>query len=110
MRYPEKYRITDPLLSMAPIQDIHCFNIPFRGYMLTVIASDDNGWGHLSVSLKNRNPNWDEMCYVKNLFFEDEVCIQFHPKKSEYVNLFEHCLHIWRPPSAIVKALEDKKL
>lgn len=51
---------------------------------------------HISVSLKNRNPNWDEMCFVKEKLLGDEMpAVQFHPPRSEYVNEHEHCLHIW---------------
>ena len=51
------------------------------------------------------------MCQVKDLFWEEEeVVVQFHPKKSEYVNMHEGCLHLWRstekefptPPSILV--------
>lgn len=73
------------------------FIIPFRSYELFVVASDGMGWDHVSVSLKNRNPNWDEMCFIKDLFFrEDETVIQFHPKRSEYVNCHPFCLHLWK--------------
>lgn len=42
---------------------------------------------HISVSLKNRNPNWDEMCFVKEKLLGDEMpAVQFHPPRSEYVN------------------------
>lgn len=62
-----------------------------------VIATNHNGWDHISVSLKNRCPNWIEMCFVKDLFFdEDEVVIQIHPKKGNYVNLAKSCLHLWK--------------
>jgi hypothetical protein len=55
-------------------------------------------WEHVSVSIKNRNPNWDEMCWVKDQFWHDEeTAIQFHPPRSEYVNNHRHCLHLWRP-------------
>ena len=66
---------------------------------LTVIASIDQGkTEHVSVSTRNREPTWDEMCYIKDLcFYDEEVVIQFHPKKSEYVNMHENCLHMWRP-------------
>lgn len=38
------------------------------------------------------------MCYIKSLFWDDEeVVIQYHPKKSEYVNLHPYCLHLWKP-------------
>jgi hypothetical protein len=38
------------------------------------------------------------MCFVKDLFWrEDECVIQYHPPKSEYVNLHPYTLHLWRP-------------
>jgi len=56
-----------------------------------------NGWEHVSVSLPKRCPTWDEMCFVKSLFWDDtETVIQFHPHKSVYVNTSETCLHLWR--------------
>lgn len=75
------------------------FSFPYRSSTLTVVASDGStvGWDHVSVSLKNRPPNWEEMCFIKSLFFDDdETVIQFHPKKSEYINLHPHVLHIWK--------------
>lgn len=55
------------------------------------------GWEHVSVSLYNRLPTWDEMCLVKSLFWdEEETVIQFHPKKSQYVNQHPFCLHLWK--------------
>lgn len=51
---------------------------------------------HISVSLPNRDPNWAEMCFVKEKLLGDEMpAVQFHPPRSEYVNEHEHCLHIW---------------
>lgn len=68
---------------------------------LQVIASDgsgsDIGWEHVSVSCPDRCPTWDEMCFVKDVFWgEDEAVIQFHPPKSEYVNNHRYCLHLWK--------------
>lgn len=55
-------------------------------------------WEHVSVSLTNRCPTWEEMSWVKGLFFEDEeVVVQYHPRKSDYVNHHPYCLHLWRP-------------
>lgn len=71
-----------------------------------VIASSSDGWDHVSVSLLANNekdiiercPKWNEMCFIKDLFFEDEEeAFQFHPKKSEYVNIHPYVLHLWRP-------------
>ena len=38
------------------------------------------------------------MCYMKDIFWnDDEICMQLHPKKEEYVNNHKYCLHIWKP-------------
>jgi hypothetical protein len=42
------------------------FTIPFESFILHVIASDGQGWEHVSVSLSHRTPNWREMCFVKD--------------------------------------------
>lgn len=58
------------------------------------------GWEHVSVSVsaRRRTPNWDEMCFVKDLFWRpDECVVQFHPPRSEYVNCHPFCLHLWKP-------------
>jgi hypothetical protein len=70
------------------------------GCELKIIASgaDETGWEHVSVSTPRRPPNWQEMCFVKDLFWEPEECVmQLHPPASQYVNNHPHCLHMWRP-------------
>ena len=65
---------------------------------LKVIASDGEGWEHVSVSLPTRCPTWAEMCFIKGLFWDAEDCVvQFHPPEVEYVNNHSFCLHLWRP-------------
>ena len=62
------------------------------------VFSWNNGWEHLSVSTQYKTPTWDEMCMFKDIFFrEDEACVEYHPRKDDYVNLHKHCLHIWKP-------------
>lgn len=66
----------------------------------SVIWSNGGGWEHVSVSpfKKSHTPSWDEMCSLKDMFFhDDEVVVQYHPAKSEYVNQMPNCLHLWRP-------------
>jgi hypothetical protein len=74
------------------------------GAELAIMASegdDEFPWEHVSVSTQRRPPNWEEMCFVKDLFWnEEEVVMQLHPSKSEYVNYHPHCLHMWRPTKA----------
>src|ERR1700722_9587657 len=68
------------------------------GVTLNMIASDGAGWDHVSVSLGRRCPTWDEMCWVKRLWFDDhETVIQYHPAAANYVNNHSFCLHLWRP-------------
>lgn len=65
---------------------------------MIVIWSFGGGWEHVSIDGKKRTPDWEEMCKLKDMFFEDnECCVQYHPPKSEYVNDIPHCLHIWKP-------------
>lgn len=80
-----------------------------EGYFFRVQASDGLGWEHISVTIAannmkvKRTPTWAEMCYLKNLFWDQQDCIiQYHPPESEYINNHPFCLHLWRPVSAIV--------
>ncbi len=70
----------------------------YAGPELAVIASDGEGWEHVSVSVQGRTPTWEEMCFVKDKFWDAEDCIvQYHPRASEYVNHHPYTLHMWRP-------------
>jgi len=65
---------------------------------MTVIWSFGGGWEHVSIDGKHRMPTWEEMCELKDMFWnDDECCVEYHPPKSEYVNNVKHCLHIWKP-------------
>lgn len=63
-----------------------------------VVGRNEDGMEHVSIQLFcDRLPKWNEMCYVKDLFWgEEEEVVQIHPKKSQYVN-FTEALHLWRP-------------
>lgn len=95
MIFPEKLRIEgDSGKSGA-------FKVELNGRVIQIIASNELDWDHVSVSLSNRSPNWKEMCYVKSLFWEDEETVmQLHVPKSKHINIFEHCLHMWKPHSS----------
>ncbi len=67
-------------------------------HVLQCLASDQEGWEHVSVSTQKRCPTWEEMCFIKGLFWDETDCvIQYHPPKSDYVNVHPYCLHLWRP-------------
>ena len=70
---------------------------PAQRKPLNCVWSCGGGWEHVSVSYPNRMPSWNEMCKVKEMFWNDEeTVVQYHPKKSEYKNLHPYCLHLWR--------------
>lgn len=74
------------------------FDVAHKGKPLKIIASDGGGWDHVSVSRYGECPTWEEMCYVKNLFFKpDEWVLQYHPAAGVNVNCHPYCLHLWRP-------------
>lgn len=113
----ELARLTTGVLGSEPHSGPNgCFAVAGpRGNVLRIIATDgedktSDGWEHVSVSLMTRTPLWEEMAWVKDMFFEeDETVIQFHPAKRDYVNCHPFCLHMWRhrdghtlPPSILV--------
>ena len=57
-------------------------------------------WEHVSVSSAGdpaRIPTWEDMCFVKSLFWHPEECVvQFHPPEAEYINHHPGVLHLWR--------------
>lgn len=105
----EPHRISDPRLPPHPYgSDYGAFQIPGPcGMSLRVIVSaggvaeemgQDFAWDHVSVSCKNRCPNWQEMEFVKRIFFkDDEWAMQLHAPPAKHINVHPYCLHIWRP-------------
>lgn len=101
-----QHRVTVPsprIMSKYISSDADGFNGMFRFMLdskfIRCVASDGEDWQHVSVSIENETkpPNWAIMCKVKELFWEPEdVAVQFHPARSQYVNFHPGCLHIWR--------------
>jgi hypothetical protein len=78
------------------------------GWVLVLICDDgrapghETGWEHVSVraatASRSRVPRWREMCFVKALCWDDDdIVMQLHPARAEYVNTHPHVLHLWRP-------------
>ena len=97
----DKIRVTPPGWSSPSGANFGLFRLNYRGHTLMIISSgcdDENGWEHVSVSHATRCPTWQEMQHIKEVFWrDDEVVLQFHPAKADYVNFHPHCLHMWRP-------------
>lgn len=84
------------------------YRIPFCGNDLRVVVSDGSDWTaaglpgppweHVSVSLETRTPTWDELEFIRSLFWkDDETVIQLHVPKKDHINFHPYCLHLWRP-------------
>jgi len=122
LHVPELARITDHpfLASRTSDGNNGAFDLssPEPGWRLSVICSDGTdqdvapeavGWEHVSVhawrgsnlfdpSARQRTPTWKEMVFVKDLFWDGEdVVMQLHPRRSQYVNCHPFTLHLWRP-------------
>lgn len=75
-----------------------------NGRRLACIASDQDGWEHVSVTDQTtRNsqkvcPTWDDMCFIKRAFWDDdEAVMELHVPQAAWVNQHEGCLHLWKP-------------
>lgn len=84
------------------------FQIPHGEVRLRVLASDGRdwercgfdppAWEHISISLGARCPTWEEMDFVKRLFWrDDETVIQMHVPRDNHINAHPYCLHLWKP-------------
>jgi hypothetical protein len=99
----ERYRLQLPGRPSERRDDFGDFLIPCGAVKLAVIASNGDDrvkWEHVSVSIPGhrRTPTWEEMDYVKRLFWgDDETVLQLHVPRAEHKNHHPWCLHLWRP-------------
>ena len=103
MKVPNQYRVkTGPLGSDESLGNNGAFKITLKDktvcYVICSAAAMPGqaiAWEHVSVSMKDRTPTWAEMCEIKDMFWDEEDCVvQYHPPKSDHVNIHEHCLHL----------------
>jgi len=104
MKNFEKIKNNFEMFLVEAGEDGAAFQFTFSKIVFRVVASFGDGWDHVSVSLdKPRCPTWGEMCFIKDLFFEpEEVVMQLHPARSEYIDVHPHCLHLWKPQSTTI--------
>ena len=97
---PEKGRlIRGPLASDHTFGNNGAFDVTYKGETFCCIASDGEGWQHVSISIPHKAdiPTWDQMCGIKNIFWDkSDAVIQIHPQEKDYVNNHDYCLHLWR--------------
>ncbi len=91
----ERYRLDIPEYGPGDEQN-GIFRIPEMG--LRIICSSGLGWEHVSVSKKTMVPRYEELTYVKDLFWGPEDCaMQLFVPEAEHINCHPNCLHLWRP-------------
>jgi hypothetical protein len=104
-KVPEQYRVPSGKLgSDSSAGNNGAFLIPsfIFGRALFVVASDTEGWEHVSVHVSAgkdiRTPAWGEMCQVKDMFWgKEDTVLQLHLPKSSFVDNHPNVLHMWRP-------------
>ena len=86
-----------PLASTEKARFCGAFQVRCKGIVLAVISSDEKGWDHVSVSHPFRCPTWEEMDYVKSIFWDDsEIVSQYHVNDDRKVCNCKYCLHMWK--------------
>ena len=69
-----------------------------RVIVTTADFPDGRDWMHISVSRKDRLPNWDDLKLVKNTFAgEKRYAYQVFPPTDKHVNIHEFCMHLYVP-------------
>lgn len=99
MRCPmdwEVYRRTFPGSNQVGDRYNGFLQIPAR--KMVIVFSTGDGWEHVSVSMSDRCPTWDEMEDVKRHFWNgSDTVMQLHVPEKEHRNCHPYCLHLWRP-------------
>jgi len=73
------------------------------GRHLRVIASLDPGPHgellHASISRRDRDPSWTEIRGLRAAIFPVDVDVAMVlPVEDDYINVHEHCFHLWEMP------------
>lgn len=68
---------------------------------MVIVFSNGMDWEHVSVSVRDRCPTWEEMEEVKRRFWQPyDTVMQLHVPPAEHKNCHPFCLHLWRPLKA----------
>jgi hypothetical protein len=97
----EKYRKVHPVLGGSEAGSTWgYFEVSRRYGIMRIISSGVDMeflWEHVSVSFSDHVPSWEDMQFVKEMFWDaEETVVQFHPRKSEYINHHPYVLHLWK--------------
>lgn len=66
-------------------------------FLVSALNFKNGLWEHVIMTPMYRCPKYEEMCKLKDIFWNtDEIALQVHPPKSEYINIHPYALHLWR--------------
>lgn len=100
LRKFDRYRFHIDVLDHMNQDPAHggTFDIEINGKNYVVLATSNDGWEHVSVSTETAIPSPEIMSLIKEKFFEpNEFAVEFHPRREDYINNHNFCLHLWRP-------------
>ena len=85
----------DPVLCMA------VYRAP-NGINIIVTLDNTPNYGpllHASMSHRRRDPYWEEIKAMRETFFPADLDVMMVlPREADYVNVHEHCFHLWETP------------
>lgn len=94
------YDMGDPELGLSP--EARWWRSEKRYGMKVIASMDESPHGrllHVSLSNVKRDPSWIEIRAVKDHFFGDSIdAMMVLPRSMDYVNLHDHCFHLWQTP------------
>jgi hypothetical protein len=54
---------------------------------------------HVSLSFPDRNPSWRDIRQVRDACYPADVDVMLVlPRSGDYVNVHQHCFHLWQMP------------
>lgn len=90
---PQNWRMIDQGIDGAGYKSRNGFTV----FISCCIERDGKHWVHLSVSRRDRIPNWEELVKIKEIFLGKEAeAIQVLPPRSKWVNFHPNCLHLYQ--------------
>lgn len=86
------------------IEDEMLDDVSYTGFGYAIIVSlDRTPHGdliHASISLRDRNPTWEEISDMKAGVYGDQDVMMVLPRRENYVNLHRYAFHLWQMPFA----------
>jgi len=84
-------RRADGYMIVGKVNNIKCSIIVSKG-----IEEDNREWLHVSISQKNRLPDYKAMKFLRGLFIPKDLdAYELFSKPSNHVNINKYCRHLW---------------